>query len=124
MYNYFKCLHIIYGIPQQRERVYFICIRSDIYVNDVKLLVDKQNTIDYKKYLLDYNLIEEKYKITGDILNVLNAWQEMIDIFEVGEKISPVILAHEFYKTYTSNEFLKLKKMEAALHNKKQTIIY
>lgn len=99
-----------YGIPQQRERVYFVCIRSDIYVRDVELIIDKQNIIDYKKYLLDYNLIEEKYKIKGDILNVLNAWDEMIRIFDTGEKISPVILVHEFYKTYTPNEFLKLKK--------------
>jgi DNA (cytosine-5)-methyltransferase 1 len=99
-----------YGIPQQRERVYFICIRSDIYINDVKLLIDKQPNIDYNKYLIQYDLIEEKYKINDDILCILNAWQEMISIFEIGEKLSPVILTQEFYKKYTDDEFQKLKK--------------
>lgn len=33
-----------YGIPQQRERVYFVCIRKDIYNGvDIKLPINNTN---------------------------------------------------------------------------------
>ena len=100
-----------YGIPQQRERVYFVCIRKDIYKDtDVNLIYDKEDEIDLDKYLDKKEDIDEEYFLKGDLLNVLNAWDEMIKIFEVDEKISPVILVNEFYRNYTDEEFNKLAK--------------
>jgi DNA (cytosine-5)-methyltransferase 1 len=94
-----------YGIPQQRERVYFVCIRNDIYNGtNIKLPIFIGN-YDFKKFLDDKNTIDEKYFIKDDILNVLNQWDEMIQTFEVGEKISPTILINEVYKQYTEAEF-------------------
>lgn len=98
-----------YGIPQQRERIYFVCIRNDVYKKNVVLLEKKTEITDFKKFLIPYDKIDKKYLISTDILNVLNAWQEMIQVFDVGEKISPVILTQEFYKKYTPEEFEKLK---------------
>jgi DNA (cytosine-5)-methyltransferase 1 len=98
-----------YGIPQQRERVYFVCIRTDIYKEDVKLVIKGEKNINFDQYLLKYKDVDVKYHIPNDILQVLTAWQEMISIFDVGEKISPVILTQEFYKSYTKKEFAKLK---------------
>ena len=109
-----------YGIPQQRERVYFVCIRKDIYKDeDVKLIYEKKDEIDLDKYLDKKEDIEDEYFLKGDLLNVLNAWEEMIKIFEVDEKISPTILVNEFYKDYTDAEFKNLVKMETRLYNKK-----
>jgi len=94
-----------YGIPQQRERVYFVCIRNDIYNGtNIKLPIFIGN-YDFKKFLDDKNTINKKYFIKDDILNVLNQWDEMIKIFEVGEKISPTILINDVYKEYTEAEF-------------------
>lgn len=94
-----------YGIPQQRERVYFVCIRNDIYNGtNIKLPIFIGN-YDFKKFLDDKNTINEKYFIKDDILNVLNQWDEMIQTFEVGEKISPTILINDVYKEYTEAEF-------------------
>ena len=94
-----------YGIPQQRERVYFVCIRNDIYNGtNIKLPIFIGN-YDFKKFLDDKNTINEKYFIKDDILNVLNQWDEMIQTFEVGEKISPTILINDVYKQYTEAEF-------------------
>ena len=94
-----------YGIPQQRERVYFVCIRNDIYNGtNIKLPIFIGN-YDFKKFLDDKNTINEKYFIKDDILNVLNQWDEMIKTFEVGEKISPTILINDVYKEYTEAEF-------------------
>ena len=94
-----------YGIPQQRERVYFVCIRNDIYNGtDIKLPIFIGN-YDFKKFLDNKNTINEKYFIKGDILNVLEAWDEMIKHFEVGEKISPTILINDAYREYTEEHF-------------------
>lgn len=94
-----------YGIPQQRERVYFVCVRNDIYNGtDIQLPISTKN-YDFKQFLDDKNTIDEKYFITGDILNVLNAWDEMVTQFVVGEKISPTILINDAYKNYTQEDF-------------------
>jgi len=86
-----------YGIPQQRERIYFVCVRKDIYNNEnIKLPISDKKII-INNFLDKKINIHKKYYINGDILKVLEAWDEMIKIFDVGEKISPTILIHEFY---------------------------
>ena len=97
-----------YGIPQQRERVYFVCVRKDIYTEDITLLKPQTDTINFELYLDDVKTIDSKYFIKDDIVKVLEAWDEMIKIFSVDEKISPTILVNEFYKDYTDEEFESL----------------
>lgn len=100
-----------YGIPQQRERIYFVCIRKDIYQDkDVELIHPKIDSIDFKSFLDKKEDIPEKYFIKGDILDCLNAWEEMIPVFEVEEKISPTIMVNEFNSEYTDEEFNALAK--------------
>jgi DNA (cytosine-5)-methyltransferase 1 len=95
-----------YGVPQQRERVYFVCVRNDIY-NNVPIVLEPYDSepLDFTKILEKPSEIDDKYKLKGDILHVLEAWDEMIKVFEVGEKLSPTILIHDYYKTYTDEEF-------------------
>ena len=90
-----------YGIPQQRERVYFICTLKSL--GDFELKLDEHvDKIDFEKYLeKDY---DKKYKVEDRVLNVLEAWEEMIKIFEKDEKISPTILINDFYRGYTEEE--------------------
>jgi DNA (cytosine-5)-methyltransferase 1 len=94
-----------YGIPQQRERVYFVCVRNDIYNGTNIQLPIFVGNYNFKKILDDKNDVNEKYFLKGDVLNVLEAWDEMIQQFEVGEKISPTILINDVYKNYTEEEF-------------------
>ena len=94
-----------YGIPQQRERVYFVCIRKDIYNGVEIVLPNYTGTMEFNRFLDPYETIAEKYLVKGDILKVLNAWDEMIRRFEVGEKISPTILMNDAYNDYTEAEF-------------------
>jgi len=92
-----------YGIPQQRERVYFICIRKDIY-NGVEIKLPESSS-DYNfEDFLDKN-VDNKYYIKGDILKCLEAWDEMIKEFEVDEKISPTIMINEHYNNHTNQDF-------------------
>ena len=106
--QYFEMSPHEYGIPQQRERIYFVCVRKDIYTTPVSLVYPKTDEIRFHEYLDKKDEIPEKYFLKGDILNTLNAWEEMIKAFAVGEKISPTILVNEFYKTYTEAEFKNL----------------
>ena len=100
-----------YGIPQQRQRIYFVCIRNDIYKNiPIKLIDKKTDNINLKSYLLKKKYIDSKYFLSGDILDVLNAWDEFVKIFEINEKISPTILINDIYKNYTKEQFNNLVK--------------
>lgn len=95
------------GIPQQRERVIFVCIRNDIY--------DKRKEIIIKPSQIPMiNILQEntdaKYKIKEDQEEILNIWDEMIKVFETGQKMSPTILCKEFNKNYSKEELNKLPK--------------
>ena len=96
-----------FGIPQQRERVYFVCIHKSIYHNKkLELNIPPNKPIHLETFL--EKTPDPKYNISGDILNTLNAWDIMIQKFPKNEKISPTILVNEFYKSYTEEEFEQL----------------
>jgi DNA (cytosine-5)-methyltransferase 1 len=100
-----------YGIPQQRERIYFVCIRKDIYKGeDVKLIHPEVDEIVFQNYLDKKEEIDEKYFINGDLLKCLETWEEMIKVFDEGEKISPTIMVNEFNKNYSDEDFKELAK--------------
>lgn len=94
-----------YGIPQQRERVYFVCIRNDIYNGKNIVLPTYKGKIDFDKFLTKKEEINPKYFIKDEVLNVLEAWDKMIQQFTVGEKISPTIMINDAFKTYSETEF-------------------
>ena len=94
-----------YGVPQQRERVYFVCVRKDIYNGSDIVLPPKIDNFKFEDFLDDIKEIDPKYFIDGDTLQVLNAWEEMIKIFKPGEKISPVIMINEHYNNHTQEDF-------------------
>jgi len=95
----------VYGVPQQRERVYFVCVRKDIYNGTDIVLPPKINDFKFVDFLDKKEEIDSKYFIEGDTLNVLNAWEEMIKIFPEDEKISPVIMINEHYNNHTPEDF-------------------
>lgn len=94
-----------YGIPQQRERIVFACIRNDIYEKHPTEIVLPSRASEYKNIFIDKEEVDKKYLIDGDILKCLEAWEEMIQQFEVGEKISPVIMINEHYNGHTPEQF-------------------
>ena len=94
-----------YGIPQQRERVYFVCVRNDIYNGNDIVLPTYSGKLEFTKFLDKKEGIDPKYFIKDDTLKVLEAWDEMIQHFEVGEKISPTIMMNDAFKQYSQSEF-------------------
>ena len=105
-----------YGVPQQRERIYFVCVRKDISKGEVSLIHPEIDEIVFTDFLDKKEEIPQKYFLSGAVLEALEAWDEMIRVFDVDEKISPTIMANEFHKTYTEDEF-------SALANWKQEYI-
>jgi DNA (cytosine-5)-methyltransferase 1 len=105
-----------YGIPQQRERVYFVCVRNDIYngsngSDGVDIVLDKpKKKIKFEDYLDKKEDIDDKYFVKGDILNVLECWDEMIKQMAVGEKISPTIMINNAFQNYTDADGIALFK--------------
>lgn len=96
-----------YGVPQQRDRVYFVCVRKDIYNRNQTPIVlpPKVENFNFEDFLDKKEDIDKKYFIDGDVLKCLNAWEEMIKIFPPGEKISPVIMINEHYNGHTEEDF-------------------
>lgn len=94
-----------YGIPQQRERVYFVCVRNDIYNGNDIVLPTYSGKLEFTKFLDKKEEIDPKYFIKDDTLKVLEVWDEMIKHFEVGEKISPTIMMNDAFKQYSQSEF-------------------
>ena len=84
-----------YGIPQQRERIYFICVRKDIYKNDIELSIPKQDSFEFQHFLDKKQDIDQSYFLKGDVLKALNAWDEIVTKINPGDKISPTIMINE-----------------------------
>tara|TARA_Y100000389_G_C17356576_1_gene461429 strand:+ start:8 stop:826 length:819 start_codon:yes stop_codon:yes gene_type:complete len=95
-----------YGIPQQRERIFFVCVRNDIYNGNDITLIEKNLNLSFEDILEKDP--DEKYNISVEIKNVLDAWDELIKQFDEGEKISPTILIHDAFRVYTDEEFNNL----------------
>ncbi len=94
-----------YGVPQQRDRVYFVCVRKDIHNGSDIKLPPKVDDFAFEDFLDKQEDIDPKYFIDGDVLECLNAWEEMIKIFPPKEKISPVIMINEHYNNHTQEQF-------------------
>lgn len=108
-----------YGIPQQRERIFFICIRNDIYKSPIELYYKNKNIkIDD---ILDNNT--DKYIIDKEVENILNAWNEIIQLFNINEKISPTILINDYYRNYTNDEYELLPKWKKDYMTKNKPLI-
>ena len=111
------------GIPQQRERVIFVCIHKSIYDKAKIINFELPNIpINVEKILETDNTLTSKYKISKDVENVLNIWDEMIQRFDTNESLSPTILCNEFYKKYTEEEFEKLPLWKQDYINKNKNI--
>ena len=110
------------GVPQQRERVVFICVRRDIYLGNVSARFQIPNvSIDVDKIFEDPDKTA-KYRISREDEAVLEAWDEMIQVFDIGENMSPTILCNEFYTTYTEQEFAILPEWKREYITKNRPI--
>ena len=97
------------GIPQHRERVIFVCIRNDIFIPEKKIeIIPPCPPINLNNIIEKDTLITNNYKISSEIENIINVWDEIIQKFEVNESLSPTILCNEFYNNYTKDEFEEL----------------
>jgi DNA (cytosine-5)-methyltransferase 1 len=106
-----------YGIPQLRERIYFVCTLKELQITNIKL-----NNEIITPNIFDKN-IDSKYYVQDDIKNVLIAWDNFIKIFDVNEKISPTILIHEYFKNYNEEELSKLVKWKKDYINKNKPLL-
>jgi DNA (cytosine-5)-methyltransferase 1 len=109
-----------YGIPQQRERIYFVCVRNDLYLGPVTL-PEFHGTIQFDAFL--DKTVDPKYLLQGDLLEVLEAWDEMVKVFKPGEKISPTIMMHDAYKNYSEEKMATFPKWKQEYVTKNKPLL-
>lgn len=112
------------GIPQHRERVIFICTATNLIelISEIPFILPSiTETTDeqIQKILLPWTEEREKYLIPKEVVSVLEAWNEMIQVFEVGENMSPTILCNEFLTDPTDSISLVTWKKEYITKNKR-----
>ena len=96
------------GIPQDRKRVIFVCIRKDIYDPDKIIDLDLDENVEINFDNIIEENVDEKYKVSEEIEILFDAWDEIISEMEVGQKLSPTILCNEFHSNYSEEEFKEL----------------
>ena len=112
-----------YGIPQQRERVYFVCVRNDLYNGKDIILPEGKKEIVFTDFLDKPEDIDEKYFVKGDVLDVLNAWDEMVKKMVVGEKLSPTILIHDAYRNHSEEDIAMFPEWKQDYIKKNENLI-
>lgn len=110
-----------YGIPQHRERIYFVCVRKDIYNYKDIILPINDKKLNFESFL--DKKVDNKYYIKDDILDILNAWDEMIKNFDIGEKISPTLLINEYYINERKLKFNEYSKWKQKYISKNENLI-
>jgi len=104
------------GIPQNRERVIFVCVRKNIEFKPISLQIAKKKINIFEKN------VQAKFYLSNEEEEILEVWDSMIKQFEVGENCSPTILANEFYKKYTEEQFEELPKWKQDYMTKNRRI--
>jgi len=97
------------GVPQQRERIVFMCIRNDIYNKDIDLNFKIPNIPLNLNAIFEKDITKtEKYKISKEEEEILTVWDKMVQTFDIDENLSPTILCNEFQKEYTEQQMKDL----------------
>lgn len=90
------------GIPQLRERVYILGIRSDVFSGDLEFYVpdkkDKTKLDAYKAGIFD-DVVDPKYSINEHEEKVLNCWNEFYNGIDL-KVIGFPVWSFEFGQTY------------------------
>jgi len=96
------------GIPQDRKRIIFVCIRKDIYNPDkvIDLGLEENVTINFDNII--EKEVDPKYKVKSNIVYLFDTWDKMVRQMEPGQKMSPTILCNEFNSNYSEEEFENL----------------
>lgn len=97
-----------FGVPQLRERVVFVCVRADIY-DPVKTFLATPPLVPTNWSIMESN-VDPKYRISDELIQLFAAWDEMIQVVEPGQSLSPTILCNEFKKVYTPAEWAVVPK--------------
>jgi DNA (cytosine-5)-methyltransferase 1 len=93
----------LFGVPQKRERVYFMGVRKDLGVASLPPPPQKTKTV-----ILDKK-VDKKYNIKPELLEVCKAWDEMLPVL-VGTPLGVPIILEYFDEDETAPGMAKWKQ--------------
>jgi DNA (cytosine-5)-methyltransferase 1 len=117
-----------YGIPQQRERIYFVCVLKTLQppLNSNPTIVLNPTidpkTINFNKFINSEN-VPSKYYINSSVLETLEAWDEIIKQMEVGEKLSPTLMINDAFVNYSEQQLNSFPVWKRDIINKNRTLV-
>jgi len=139
------------GIPQQRERIIFSCIRKDIWLQQDGNTENKMNEVCGTSFNIilptitscdltnvinnigantdDHGYLKKNYIIDSELRQVLDAWDTMIAKMDTGEKLSPTILIKDLDIEYFETEIkdgnivVKMEIVNVPVKNKDGTLV-
>lgn len=93
-----------FGIPQNRERIYFICVLKNIKINFNEIKFNN----DYKKVNIFEKEPDKEFYINNEIKNIINIWNDILKQF-IDERISyPINI--DYFNIKNINSFPKWKQ--------------
>lgn len=109
-----------FGIPQNRERIYFICVLKNIKINFNEIKFNN----DYKKVNIFEKEPNKEFYINNEIKNIINIWNDILKQF-IDERISyPINI--DYFNIKNINSFPKWKQdhinKNKSLHKKYKLI--
>lgn len=100
-----------FGVPQQRKRVYFVCIDERAFGGDVAIDFPDIPVIPTEpshRIFQDRDQVPAKYDVSPDLKSVIDAWDVMLKRMDAGQRISVPILLDEFDKQYDEDALAAL----------------
>lgn len=104
-----------FGVPQQRPRVYFICLNKSLYEHTPLQIVPE---VSQHNIFETYDKVDKKYLLPTEMCQVIDIWNTMLQKMKQGENISVPILLEEFYKSYDNYDGLQDWKVSYIKRNK------
>lgn len=92
-----------FGVPQQRKRVYFVCIDKNAFGDDISIEFPEPVKATYDIFQ-DRKDVPAKYDVGPEIKQVIDTWDMVLKRMEVGQRISVPILLDEFFKEYDEED--------------------
>lgn len=107
-----------FGVPQLRNRAIIVAVRNDIYNGTIEFTIKRQRTGNNRIDRILENHVDNKYNLSDDKINILNAWDDFIHILTNEERVIGFPIWSDYFGKQPIVESFPNWKKEIILKNK------